>query len=360
MKEKKIRKRTVRTVAALALTAVIAISTVACSSTNAATKSDGNLKPVTIALAPSSPRPALTILADKLGYYKDEGVEVNLVYLDQVGDIISSMETGKVDQSALAITPYLTSIANGSDFTIYGGTAYEGESLLTKAENVDYYKDLSHLAGKKIATVRSSTGEILTRAHLKAAGVDIENGYELVEFTSYPAIVEAIASGNVDAGYVINELLDSAQSRGLGQVYNIGQLEPQYVCCRQTVKTSSLTENREAYVRVLKANLRAYKFWKENQDETVKILAEYTGQTEDYIRNIVYNINATFTVDPNKNSVVKYYNLLKEYKYINSDVKIEDHIDTTVYKDALTQTIEENPNDEIYKQLWTDYEKNDL
>jgi len=353
------KKRTVKTVAALALTAVIAISTVACSS-NTGKQADTDVKPVTIALAPSSPRPALTILADKLGYYKEEGVEVNLVYLDQVGDIIGSMETGKVDQSALAITPYLSSIAKGSDFTIYGGTAYEGESLLAKAENVDYYKDLSHLAGKKIATVRSSTGEILTRAHLKAAGVDIDNDYQLVEFTSYPAIVEAIVSGNVDAGFVINELAVSAGSRGLGQVYDIGKLEPQYVCCRQTVRTASLKDNREAYVRILKANLRAYKFWKENEDQTVKILAEYTGQTEDYIRNIAYNINATYTVDPNKNSVIKYYDLLKEYKYIDSDVKIEDHIDTTVYKDALTQIIDENPNEAIYKQLWTEYQTNDL
>lgn len=364
-------KKSVKTMIVLLLALVLAIFAAGCGSKesdNANETSDQNTpsssesadKSVKIAMSPGSPRAALTILADKLGYYKEEGVDVELVNLPTPGDIISAMELGKIDQSAFAITPYLATIANGSDFTIYGGTASEGEALVAKKENVEFYKDLANLKGKKIGTVRSSTGEILNRPHIRDAGVDIDKEIELIEFTSYPAVVEAIAKGTVDVGYVIIDLQDSYEGRGLATVYDIGDIEPNYVCCRQTVSTSALQAKRDSFVKILIANVRAYKFYKENVDKTVDILTEYSGQSKEYIHKLAYVTNANFTVDPNKNGVIKYYNLLKEFNYIDSDVKIEDHIDTSLYEEALKEILQREPDDPIYQQLWTDYEKNNF
>jgi NitT/TauT family transport system substrate-binding protein len=340
--------------------AAVLLFTAGCSSNTAGSQTASDDKSVKIAMVPGSPRAALTIIADRLGYYKEEGVDVKLVNLQTPGDIIGAMEAGKIDQSAFAITPYLASIAKGSNFTIYGGTASQGEALVAKKENVELYKNFANLKGKKIATVRTSTGEILNRPHIKAAGVDFDKDVELVEFTSYPAIVEAIAKGTVDAGYVIVDLQPSYEGRGLANVIDIGVLEPNYVCCRQTATTTALNAKRDSFVKILVANIRAYKFYKENVDKTVDILSEYSGQSRDYIHQLAYVTNANFTVDPNRNGVIKFYNLLKEFNYIKSDVKIEDHIDTSLYRDALKIILEREPNNPIYKQLWTDYEKNNL
>ena len=39
--------------------------------------------------------------------------------------------------------------------------------------------------------------------------------------------------------------------------------------------------------------------------------------------------------------------MMKDSGYIDTDVKIEDHIDSTVYKQALDELIKENPDDSV-------------
>lgn len=49
--------------------------------------------------------------------------------------------------------------------------------------------------------------------------------------------------------------------------------------------------------------------------------------------------------------------MMRDSGYINTDIKIEDHIDSIVYKQALDELIQENPNDSFYQNLLSDHSK---
>lgn len=48
---------------------------------------------------------------------------------------------------------------------------------------------------------------------------------------------------------------------------------------------------------------------------------------------------------------------MKQIGYITSDVNIEDHINTAVYKNALESVLKSNPKDEIYTKLKADFKE---
>lgn len=49
--------------------------------------------------------------------------------------------------------------------------------------------------------------------------------------------------------------------------------------------------------------------------------------------------------------------MMKDSGYIDTDVRVEDHIDSTVYKEALDELISENPDDQFYQNLLSEYKE---
>lgn len=135
-----------------------------------------------------------------------------------------------------------------------------------------------------------------------------------------------------------------------------------YVCCRQSAYSKNLEVNREAYVAYLKGQIKAYKDINDDEEGTTKSLSAATGETEDYIYNYVYDYDAsahrTYNPDPNYNGCNAIYKTLLEWKYVESDLELSDFYDLSVYADALKEIIEENPDDDFYKDMWEFFKEN--
>ena len=87
-------------------------------------------------------RIAIDILAQQLGYFKEEGVtveEVNLGGMDALTAINSA--DGNLDILTTGFVADLQAIGSGYDLTVIGGTAVEGGAIITKKGNADQYKD---------------------------------------------------------------------------------------------------------------------------------------------------------------------------------------------------------------------------
>jgi len=61
--------------------------------------------------------------------------------------------------------------------------------------------------------------------------------------------------------------------------------------------------------------------------------------------------------DPNKQGVIEFWDFMKQIGYIKSDINIEDHVNTAIYKSALESVLKSSPNDEIYKKLKADFKE---
>jgi NitT/TauT family transport system substrate-binding protein len=316
---------------------------------------DAEENTIRFGITPGNIRVAVNILAKELGYYDEEGVNVEFVDIQDATAALTSISANKteLDVWGTGIAPSLTFIANGADLVIFEGTAAEGGSIISTPENVEYYKDLTNYGGITAAMVRGSSSWLITRPLLIELGVDVDS-ITLMEVDSQANVAQAVAKGEADLGFLPIEMANSYLDIGTAVVYETGELDPMYVCCRQVTSSTKLTEKHDAFVKYAIANLRALEYYEndDNQDAIVSTLAAQSGQTEDYVRNYLF-VNRTFlTQDPNQSGVITFYQSLDDSGYFDggTTVDVSDHIDISVYEEALAELLEREPDDEFFQE----------
>ena len=126
-----------------------------------------------------------------------------------------------------------------------------------------------------------------------------------------------------------------------------------YTCCRLIANTPDLQKKRDIYRRYLIAEIRAYKFYRENEAETIQIFAKAFKLDPELLKADTYT-NKTFTSnpDPLKKGTVDFWETMKEIDYLpENDVHIDDHIDPTIYREALDEVLKRYPDDPIYQEM---------
>lgn len=313
---------------------------------------DAEENTIRFALQPGTIRTALVILAKELGYYDEEGVNVEFVNAAST-EALTAITTNKTDIDVLGtgIVPGLTFIANGSDLVVFEGTAAEGGAIISRPDEVEKYKDLQNYAGITAALVRGSSSWVITRAKLVEAGVDVDS-IKLLEVDSQANVSQAVAKGEADLGFLPIDYANATLDVGVAVVYEVGELDPMYVCCRQVTSAKKLEEKHDAFVKFSIANLRAWEYYEDeaNQDAIVKLLAEFSGQTEDYVTNYLFVNRTILTLDPNETGVITFYNSLDSSGYFDgSAVDIGQHIDTSIYAEALQEILDRYPDNQFFQ-----------
>ena len=304
---------------------------------------------------------ALIIIADDLGLDKEEGVDVQLVSTANSADALTSLISGKneLDVWGMQIMPTCTFIANGADLMIFGGNAAEGGAMIAPKGKADQYKDLANLKGKTILGIRGETGILATIGLLQDLGIDTQKDIT-IKWTNAPSVLEGVIKGEGDVGFLPIEWTYFDKEVGAEVVFQVGERAPNYICCRLATTSKILQERRADFVKVLKASIRAYKVYREDQETSIRILSAFSGQTPEYIKQNVYVDNIKFTPDPYSDAIGPFYEILKNVNIIENpdpDIDINDHIDLTLYKQALDEIIAEYPNEPVYQELAALYEK---
>jgi len=303
----------------------------------------------------------LYFIAQEKGYFKEEGLDTELFLFNNSGEGLNAIIAGKLDAGSFGTATPLAFIAKGSDLTIFGGQMSEGHAIIAKPENADEFKDIKNFKGKKIATVRLATGDIVFRGGFTDAGIDWKKDLVINELESPAAVLEAVKKGSVDAGVVWTPYRKIAEDQGLKLVKFSGEVHDMenHPCCRQVALTERIKENPEKYEKFTAALIKAYKFYKTNRDETIDILSKYVKIDKDILEAETYGEHISSNPDPNKEGVVRFWDFMKKIGYIESDdnIRIEDYINTQVYSNALNRLLKDNPDDDVYKQLKADFKE---
>ncbi|NLU26044.1 MAG: ABC transporter substrate-binding protein [Hungateiclostridium thermocellum] len=305
----------------------------------------------------ASPGHVLYFVAKEKGFFEEEGLDVELFLFTNSGEGLNAISSGKVDVGSFGTAAPLTFISKGTDFVIFGGQQTEGHGIVALPQKAKELTDLNSFKGKTIATVRLATGDVIFRAALSEAGIDWKNELTINELDSPAAVLEAVKKGSVDAGIVWTPFIKLGEKQGLEIVKYSGELVKMHTCCRQVALSSNVKENKEDFVRFMAALIKAYKFYMENQDETVDIIAKYAKVDKDIIKEETYGGHIYSIPDPDKEGVIRFWDLINKSGYISSDLNIEDFIDTSIYKLALEDVLKEYPNDEVYKKLKADFKE---
>ncbi|AKB81419.1 ABC-type nitrate/sulfonate/bicarbonate transport systems, periplasmic component [Methanosarcina barkeri 3] len=300
---------------------------------------------------------ALIFIAKEEGFWTEEGLNVELYQFTKGTEGYNSLFGNKLDTVGAGTSDPATYIAQGADITIIGGLMSEGQFLVTAPENSKALADLNNWKGKKIATITMSNGDLIYKSALKKAGIDWKNDVTFLELGSPNAVLEAVKTGKADGGIIWIPYEILAQQQGLSIASYSYQYYDNHPCCRIALKTGTLNKDRNTYVKFEKGLIRAYKLFSENENKSVDDIQKYVKVDKEAIRQSTWSNYFYASPDPNTNGVKEYYQMMKDSGYIDTDVKIEDHIDNTVYKEALEELIAENPDDQFYQKLLSEYKE---
>ncbi|KQU22298.1 hypothetical protein ASG65_20130 [Bacillus sp. Leaf13] len=304
----------------------------------------------------------LADIARAEGFFEDENLEVEMVSFTSGG--LDALQADKIDIALTfgTATP-LNYIAQGADFKFVGGHMEGGQPVVTKKENASQYKKLEDFKGKKIATIRLGTLDVVFKSALDDAGIDIHKDVEFVEVKSVADVLEAVNSGKVDVGLSNTGHLTKTEALGLTPIFWSNDLSPNDLCCRVTVRGNITGDKAVAYKKFMKGLIKAERVKLENPKKNLEASKPTFKQLpEERVNEIVNEKHLINSADPNKREVINTWKKMQDIGYISDveTINLENHFDLSMYEEALDELIKGNPNDEYYKQVLQRYNEQNL
>ncbi len=360
MKVKKFLKTiTLLVIAILSMTACAAKSNNTSNKTSSEKKTTHKIK----LAAQATSGQVFQFLAEDKGYLKEEGIDVELNYINNGTDAFQALSSGKVDViSTYGTGGPLIQIAKGQDFTMFGGYMIIGATPVFANPNTTY-KSVEDFRGKKIAIMRGGTPDIVLKGILYDAGFDLKKDVTFIEMKKNTDVMEAVRSGQADFGSVSTGFELQIAKAGMKIVMWPDELWPNHSCCRMIAKTSWLKENPEATQKLLRAYLRAEEAMQKDggMNRVVELTSQKLDMPVETAKSFLLSPHMKYDTDPYKNSIIKMWQKMNGFGYITDPkVKVEDHIDTANYKSALDSLIKDYPNSDFFKKKLETFNKNNL
>ncbi|MDR3130921.1 MAG: ABC transporter substrate-binding protein [Treponema sp.] len=308
----------------------------------------------------------LAIIARERGYFQEEGLDPNFIFLRD--GRTEALSTGKGDIYLQELIPPLVYASQGAPVKIIGGTLSGGNYVITRPENAQKYARLEDWKGARLGTVRLSTSEMVSRYALGNTSLDLSKDVSFHEIDNYVNIIEAVRKGQVDIGFIGGgPFRKSALDLGLVILFPMNRMSPNYLCCRLNAYTPSLQAKRGLFVNFLQAYLRAYRDFTDpvQRDGIVEMFAELTSQSPEFVIETIFdselNGERSYNPDPDLSRVINVWDTLIATNYIQpGGIDIKDVVDTTVYREALENIKQRYPGEILFEELTAYYEENDL
>lgn len=310
---------------------------------------------------------AAIIVALQKGYYEEEKLNVSTQTVSGgFPEAMPALSNGTADVLPFGSIPSCTYIGQGDDLVIFGGTIANGSECLTLIENKDNYKKPEDFEGKKIGCFRMETGHMVTKSWLRENGVVDGEDVEFILLESSAAIMAAVENGEIDMGFCNSGYGYMAVKGGKCAVAFrphelIGRDFP---CCRQTTNRNAYENKKSALIKFEMANLRGLYDIANDKEGSIALLAEYSGQDVEYVENVIYGTSTytaamTYELDPYTDDVKSFYADMVDNGDIEDTNKdlILDHMDSTIYHQALEALIERGDNKSYYEDLLATYKK---
>ena len=307
---------------------------------------------------------APAIIADKKGWFKEEGCDVEFQTI-ALADAMASMSVDKLDIDLFGIVPTASYISQGSEIYIIGGTVLNGGEFLT-LDSFD--KDLTKpesFKGLNIACSREETGQMMLKDHLKNLGYDIEGGDVTFEYVdNSTTALEGLRSGQNDIFIIPNAMGYTLGRDGIKVAGWVDGIVGDYPCCRHNVSNNAYKTKFLSLVDFEIGVLRGYEFLMnpDNKQEVIDMMVEYSAQEPDYVEAAFYGLDGykndqILSPDPYIKACLKYYEAAKNIGDIdeNTPYEMEPYASPVVYRMALDEMLKREPDNSVYKQLDSEY-----
>jgi NitT/TauT family transport system substrate-binding protein len=294
-------------------------------------------------------------IADKKGYFRDEGLAVKVENFRSASDMVPHLGTGTLDAGAGSASAGLyNAVAREVRIKIVADKAsspsgYGATKILIRKDHIDSgrYKSPADFKGMKFAMNAPGVSNTATlNAILKAAGLR----YSDVETVNMPLSDHVAALGNkaVDASASVEPAATIAIKNGFAVLVKADdEILPNHQIAVLLYSENFVTRRFDAARAFMRAYLRAVRFYNSalkdgrmigpNADEVIAILSQTTSIKDPAIYKSITPSGMNPDGRVNIDSLAADLAFYKEQGLVEADVKIEQIVDHSFVEVALQQ-----------------------
>ena len=279
-------------------------------------------------------------VAEEKGFFTDQGVNVEIVLINDPNEGIPLLESNNVQMlfSSADFTPIVMDVGVDVKEIFATDIGYGSDGLLTKND----INSIQDLKGKTVYLGMGYPSHFFLRFLQKEAGM-ATNDISIIDMGA-DQVGAAFFAGNIDYGMSWEPWLSKAAEREDGKLLFSTKDYPGIITDTFIVRTDVLESRREAVKAVMRAWFDSIEFIESNSSEANKIMAKNLGlPVEDFeamastVKFLDYEENiAKF----NKSNKFNIYELTKkaieiysEEGIIQSDINYESAIDSTILEE---------------------------
>ncbi|MDN3016346.1 ABC transporter substrate-binding protein [Paenibacillus sp. BSR1-1] len=208
-------------------------------------------------------------LAKEKGFFKKNGIDVDLSIVEGLGERKQALASGKIDGMATALDVQVSLAASNIPVQVVWllDDSHGGDGILVK-NNINSVKDLK---GKTVAFEVGSTSHMLALQALKQGGLT-EKDVQVVQMSAGDAGA-AFAAGKVDAAVTWEPWLTKG-SQANGKVLLTTKDLPGIIVDTVSFKEDVIKNRPEDVKAFVKAMGEAMTYWKEHEKEANEIMAK--------------------------------------------------------------------------------------
>jgi NitT/TauT family transport system substrate-binding protein len=291
-------------------------------------------------------------IAQQKGYFRDEGINVQIVPFDSGASMIPPLGTGQLDVGAGSPSAGLYNAVErgiaikivadlGSDPKGYGFQQLVVRSDLVRSGRFKELKDLKGLtvAGNTPQSTATSTLNVL----LKSAGLTLDDIKRV--YLSYPDQVVALRTGSIDAALPLEPDATLAVKSGIAvRIVGGDAFYPNQEISVVMYGGPFIKNHRDLGVKFMRAFLRGARFYNDalaggklagpNADETIKILVDETKIKDPAVFRAITpsatNPNGKLNVDSLRTDL----GFFRQQGLIEGSIAIDDVVDLSFASEA--------------------------
>jgi NitT/TauT family transport system substrate-binding protein len=220
-------------------------------------------------------------IAENKGLYKKYGVDADLIFISSSTTNVAAVVAGSVKLGNISGGALANAVVGGASLVAVGSFINTLPYELVVHESI---KSAQALKGKSLGISRvGSSSDVAARVFLKALGLEPDKDVSILQVGGSPERAAAFRTGRI-AGFAsppgTAELTKGTPYRVLISMATMQKRFPfPYVCV--TTTKSYLAANRPTVKRIMMALIEATHFFKTQKEESKKIFAKYSRQTND-------------------------------------------------------------------------------
>ncbi|MGE5217636.1 MAG: ABC transporter substrate-binding protein [Chloroflexota bacterium] len=216
-------------------------------------------------------------VAQEGGYFKREGLDVELLYIGGGSLLIQSMISGDLPFAYGPSVPVINASLRGADLVLVGNT---GNSLVFSIMSRPEIKQPAQLKGKKVGVTRlgGSTDWALDAA-LKQWGME-RRDLTVIQTGGMPEGLAGLLAGAFDAVVLSPPSNFRAAKAGMHELVDVGQLKIIFPNTPLSTSESFIRSNRDTALRFLRGFTLGLHRLRSDKEFSMKILSKYTKVTD--------------------------------------------------------------------------------